>query len=80
MPTSEEVFTVMKGLDGLDGFSSPCPDGFRGCFFTFCWEVVSHDVTLTIQSFFTDGYILPHFNSNLLILIPTTHDYSNVKV
>ncbi|XP_050368816.1 uncharacterized protein LOC126786897 [Argentina anserina] len=35
-----------------------------------CWSVVGADVVQDVQSFFNIGYILPHFNSNLMILIP----------
>ncbi|KAL6188099.1 hypothetical protein ACLB2K_039493 [Fragaria x ananassa] len=35
-----------------------------------CWSIVGVEVVQAIQSFFISGYILPHFNSNLMILIP----------
>lgn len=75
MPSHEKVFIAVKDMDG---FSSPGPDGFGGCFFTCCLEVVAQDVTLAVQSFFTNGFILPHFNSNLLILIPKSVESKGV--
>lgn len=75
LPTSQKVLAVVKGLDG---FSAPGPDGFEGCFFTHCWDVVGQDLTLAVQSFFTNDFILPHFNSNLLILIPKALDSEEI--
>lgn len=40
--------------------------------------MVGQDVTLVVQSFFTNGFILPHFNYNLLILIPKSQDSEGV--
>lgn len=37
LPTSQEVLAMVKGLDG---FSALGPDGFGGCFFTHCWDMV----------------------------------------
>ncbi|XP_062013933.1 uncharacterized protein LOC133730332 [Rosa rugosa] len=67
IPTSEEIFQVMCSMDHN---SSPGPDGFGGVFYMKCWSIVGEDVIQAVQSFFTHGYILPHFNSNLMILIP----------
>lgn len=76
IPTSQEVFAAVRAMDG---FSAPGPDGFGGCFFSHCWEVVGPDVTLAVQSFFGNGFILPKFNSNLLILIPKGQDSEGVS-
>lgn len=54
----------------MDSLSSPGPDGFGGIFFLHCWSVVGHEVVQAVQSFFLQGLVMPHFNSNLLILIP----------
>ncbi|KAK9941648.1 hypothetical protein M0R45_007349 [Rubus argutus] len=54
----------------MDGFTAPGPDGFGGIFFHRYWDVVSVDVIAAVQSFFQSGFISPHFNSNLLILLP----------
>lgn len=75
IPSSHDVLEAVKAMDG---FSAPGPDGFGGCFFSSCWDVVGKDVTLAVQSFFTNGYILPHFNSSLLILIPKSHDTEGI--
>ncbi|XP_061993341.1 uncharacterized protein LOC133711201 [Rosa rugosa] len=75
-PSAEEIRdAVMK----MDGNSAPGPDGFGGCFFTSCWSVVAHDVTRAVQSFFINGYIMPHFNSNILILIPKLEDAESIS-
>ncbi|KAL6205977.1 hypothetical protein ACLB2K_023228 [Fragaria x ananassa] len=67
IPMSAEIFQTMCSMDHN---SSPGPDGFRGVFFMKCWSIVGVEVVQAVQSFFISGYILPHFNSNLMILIP----------
>lgn len=74
-PSAHEIQAAVKDMDG---YSAPGPDGFGGCFFTFCWDVVAQDVVLAVQSFFINGFILPHFNSNLLILIPKSQESEGV--
>ncbi|KAL6126211.1 hypothetical protein ACLB2K_074262 [Fragaria x ananassa] len=67
IPTSAEIFQTMCSMDHN---SSPGPDDFIGVFFMKCWSIVGVEIVQAIQSFFISGYILPHFNSNLMILIP----------
>lgn len=71
IPTREEVYATVKAMDG---FSARGLDGFGDCFFTHCWSVIWSNVTLAIKRFFEDGFIMPHFNSNILILLPKLQD------
>ncbi|KAK9921033.1 hypothetical protein M0R45_029564 [Rubus argutus] len=71
IPSREEIHATVRAMDS---FSAPGPDGFGGCFYTHCWSFIANDVVLVVQSFFQNGYILPHFNSNSLILIPKLGD------
>ncbi|KAM5552403.1 hypothetical protein ABKV19_026979, partial [Rosa sericea] len=41
LPSAEEVKSTVFSMDGS---SAPGPDGFGGCFFQFCWDVISTDV------------------------------------
>ncbi|KAK9941699.1 hypothetical protein M0R45_007395 [Rubus argutus] len=75
IPSSLEVHEVVKHMDG---FSAPGPDGFGGCFFSHCWDIVGTDVIKVVQSFFSNGFILPHFNSSLLIFVPKSHESEEV--
>ncbi|XP_026396983.1 uncharacterized protein LOC113291696 [Papaver somniferum] len=51
VPTKEEIKKVVFGL-GVD--SAPGPDGFSGCFYRHCWEIIQHDflkiITETLAS------------------------------
>ncbi|KAK9911453.1 hypothetical protein M0R45_035362 [Rubus argutus] len=76
MPLAEEIYTTLMTMDGS---SAPGPDGFGGCFFQNCWNVVAQEVISAVQSFFDSGFILPHFNSNLLILIPKKDEADNIS-
>ncbi|XP_027152155.1 uncharacterized protein LOC113758673 [Coffea eugenioides] len=67
VPTIEEVYRVVKSMDGD---SAAGPDGFTGKFFTYAWEVVAQDVYNAVISFFC-GAELPRFiTSTSIVLIP----------
>ena len=76
MPSSDEIFLVMSSMDRS---SAPGPDGFGGYFYHHCWSIVGPDVTKAVQSFFSDGFVLPNFNSNLLVLIPKVSGADSVS-
>lgn len=52
-------------LDGTSGL-----DGFGAFFFQKYWSIISQDVANVVLQFFTQGWILPNYNSNLVVLIP----------
>ncbi|KAM1865958.1 hypothetical protein ACFX13_008872 [Malus domestica] len=76
IPTPDEIFETLKSMDHS---SSPGLDGFGGSFYFRCWLIVGHDVVQAVQSFFSQGNILPHFNSNLMILIPKVDGANSVN-
>ena len=67
MPSPEEIYQVICSMEHN---SSPGPDGFGGVFYMKCWKIIGETVVQAVQSFFSNGYIPPHFNSNLMVLIP----------
>ncbi|XP_024178170.1 uncharacterized protein LOC112184116 [Rosa chinensis] len=75
-PTVEEIHEAVLNLDGS---SAPGPDGFGGIFFQQCWEVVALDVIAAVNSFFDNGFILPHFNSSLIILVPKKDEADSIS-
>ncbi|PRQ24992.1 putative RNA-directed DNA polymerase [Rosa chinensis] len=75
-PTVEEIHEAVLNLDGS---SAPGPDGFGGIFFQQCWEVVALDVIAAVTSFFVNGFILPHFNSSLIILVPKKDEADSIS-
>lgn len=54
----------------MNSQATPGPDGFGGCFFQTYWDIVSLDVFNAVMQFFTQGWILPNYNSNIVYLIP----------
>ncbi|XP_024163822.1 uncharacterized protein LOC112170746 [Rosa chinensis] len=75
MPSSDEIYQVMCSMDHS---SAPGPDGFGGVFYSHCWSIVGQDVVSAVQSFFSQSYILPNFNSNLMVLIPKVQGADSV--
>ena len=67
MPSPEEIYQVICSMDHN---SSPGPDGFGRVFYMKCWKIIGETVIQAVHSFFSNGYIPPHFNSNLMVLIP----------
>ena len=67
MPTIEEVYRVIKSMDG-DSVAGP--DGFTGKFFTFAWDVIAQDVYNAILSFFCGAELSRFITSTSIVLIP----------
>lgn len=67
LPSAEEV---KHAVFDLSGDAAPGLDGFSGHFYQHFWQIVGGDVVRSTQYFFTNNYIMPNLNSNLLILIP----------
>ncbi|XP_026436177.1 uncharacterized protein LOC113334044 [Papaver somniferum] len=63
IPEAEEI---KKTLFDIDQDSSPGPDGFSGCFYRACWEIISQDVVEAIQFCWRRKFIPKGLNSNFL--------------
>lgn len=50
--------------------SAPRPDGFGEVFFQSYWDIIRVDVSNAVLDFFLNGWILPGYNSNSIVLIP----------
>ncbi|XP_026433067.1 uncharacterized protein LOC113330473 [Papaver somniferum] len=66
IPSMEEVKTVVLDL-GAD--SAPGPDGFSGCFYRHCWDVIHQDIFNAISYCWMHKIIHQGVNSSLLILL-----------
>jgi len=71
LPTMDEVHNV---IFSLNNDSAPGPDGFGAIFFQTYWEIIKQDVYKVVMQFFTTGWLLPNFNTNILLLIPKTNN------
>jgi len=67
IPSEEEIYNVVINLNRD---SAPGPDGFGAFFYHTYWGIIKKEVISAVLQFFTDGWILPNFNSNTLVLIP----------
>ena len=67
-PMEEEVKNVVFQMNGD---SSSGPDGFKGSFFTSCWDIVKGDVNRAVCDFFVGAELPWGYTSTLLALIPT---------
>lgn len=66
-PTKEEV---RHAVFGLNGDSAGGPDGFTGCFFHTCWDIIAEDMVNMVHAFF-NGHELPrHITHTNLVLLP----------
>ncbi|CAL0327859.1 unnamed protein product [Lupinus luteus] len=66
IPSAEEIKSAAFDMNG-DG--APSLDGFGGCFFKEFWDISCHDDCNSVTQFFTQAWILPNLNSNLVVLI-----------
>lgn len=65
-PNKEEV---KKAVLGLNGESAGGPDGFTGCFYQFCWDIIGDDIYDMVRAVF-NGHELPKCitHTNLVLL------------
>lgn len=67
LPSKEEV---KADVFSMKTSSAPVPNGFGACFYQAHWDIVQHDVFDAVSQFFTQSWLTPNFNSNLVSLIP----------
>ncbi|XP_026437318.1 uncharacterized protein LOC113335496 [Papaver somniferum] len=66
IPSMEEIKNAVFDL-GAD--SAPGPDGFSGCFYRHCWDVVQYDLVRAITYCWQRQIIAHGANSSLIILL-----------
>jgi len=72
----EEVRNVVFSLN-KEG--APGPDGFVAYFFQTYWSIIQSDVFNAVIQFYTNGWIMPNYNSNTIILIPKVDNAETVE-
>ncbi|XP_026399788.1 uncharacterized protein LOC113295676 [Papaver somniferum] len=65
-PSMEEIKATVFDL-GPD--SAPGPDGFLGCFYRHCWDLIHQDIDKAIIFCWNNKYIPNGANSNLILLL-----------
>ncbi|XP_058749874.1 uncharacterized protein LOC131622872 [Vicia villosa] len=73
LPSAEEIHGAVLNLNAN---SAPGPDRFRGIFFHTYWNIIKIDVINVVTHFFSQGWILPNYNANTLVLIPKIKEAS----
>ncbi|XP_026439650.1 uncharacterized protein LOC113338440 [Papaver somniferum] len=76
IPSKEDIREAVFQLN-QDG--SPGPDGFTGIFYRIAWDIISEDLTATIQFCWLNQVIPAGLNSNFLILLPKTKEAKKVN-
>ncbi|XP_026378405.1 uncharacterized protein LOC113272823 [Papaver somniferum] len=66
IPTPDEIRQAVFDL-GAD--SAPGPDGFSGCFYRHCWDIIQEDLIKDIMHCWNSGHIPNGVNSSLIILL-----------
>ncbi|XP_026437256.1 uncharacterized protein LOC113335410 [Papaver somniferum] len=67
IPTPDEIKQAVFDL-GAD--SAPGPDGFSGCFYRHCWDIINGYLIKAIIFCWNTGQIPNGANSSLIILLP----------
>jgi hypothetical protein len=76
IPSIEEI---KNAVFSLNKDSAPGPDGFGGFFYQNYWDIIKDDVVNAVLQFFNDGWILPNYNSNTIILIPKIPNADSIE-
>ena len=66
VPDPQEIKDVIWDMHPLKALS---PDGLPGLFFKKYWSTVGPQVSLAIQNFFREGWLLPQVNHTFITLI-----------
>lgn len=75
LPSSLEIKAAVFGLNKDSALG---PDGFGAFFFQNYWQIVNKEVENAVLEFFTKGWILPGFNSNIIALLPKNPNATSV--
>jgi hypothetical protein len=67
VPDPEKIKDVIWDMHPL---KAPGPDGLPELFFKKYWSTVGPQVSLAIQNFFREGWLLPQVNHTFITLIP----------
>ncbi|XP_026383534.1 uncharacterized protein LOC113279031 [Papaver somniferum] len=67
-----DVEEIKSTIFSMDPDSSPGLDGFSGCFYRACWNIIQHDVVQAVQFCWRRQFIPKGLNSNFLALLPKT--------
>lgn len=51
----------------------------EGSFFSIFWDLIAKDVYNAVMQFFNSGWLLPNFNSNVVVLIPKEQGVDRVE-
>ncbi|XP_026433422.1 uncharacterized protein LOC113330830 [Papaver somniferum] len=66
IPSPEEI---KQAVFDLSADSAPRPDGFSGCFYRHCWDIIHDDLTKAIIHCWKAGSIPNGVNSSFIILL-----------
>lgn len=64
------VEEVRKALFMMKPNKAPGPDGFTTCFFQRHWELIGHDICVSVLAFLNGGEMPNSVNNTMLVLIP----------
>ncbi|KAL8514583.1 hypothetical protein ACS0TY_013611 [Phlomoides rotata] len=76
IPTEEEI---KHAIFGMEGSSAPGPDGFGGCFYHACRDIIALDIYAAVRFFFSHNMIPSGLNSNFVTLIPKKPEANRVE-
>ncbi|XP_026459833.1 uncharacterized protein LOC113360526 [Papaver somniferum] len=68
----QEVFHLGAG-------SAPGPDGFSGCFYHHCWDIIQDDLVKAVIHCWGTGHIPNGVNSSLIILLAKVRGANNLR-
>lgn len=65
---------------GLDKDNALSRDNFGGFFFHTYWNIIQNDVLSIVLQFFRERWIIPNYNSNLMVLIPKVSNSDSIEL
>lgn len=75
MPREDEIKTTIFGVRADSALG---PDGFGAFSFQNYWDIISGGVVRVVLQFFASGWMIPNFNSNLVVVGPKIHEDDSI--
>ncbi|XP_026433405.1 uncharacterized protein LOC113330808 [Papaver somniferum] len=70
---------IKQAVFDLGANSAPGPDGFSGCFYRHCWDIIQEDLIKAIIFCWDSGYIPNGVNSSLIVLLPKVRGANSLR-
>lgn len=74
-----DMSEVRQAVFSLYPDSAPGNDGFHGCFYRECWDIISHDLLFAVHEFIAGVPVPRIISSTLMVLLPNPSTFADFR-